>query len=401
VFEKALIYRAGLEKKVDIGLLAETLFFYSNTHLLLDRSSVVALAKKIPRNVLLELFDRDLIRLSYIREGFGVLSSGIPIAHNFGAFKLAGNASGKKIKNYQDEITEALERELGNSYETRKFAKAISDRVALHRFRGIPEKEKIIPDLMRADMEDVGFVERAVQVSLSHLIPGFDQNTKFHFRVFKTSEQSYAVDTDLDFAKLNERYHAYVSPKHSSITQAYLLAQLLDSRADTFFSAYYMAEPVTAPISSDIMELKHFEFLRRRGTSSDDIRLFHEVVVPDFPTIAEAINSNERSFAEFLKLLDEAEKFKKWLHETNPDVGLIQSYYQEVSKRSWVEKLPGKGIRFLVAAGVGLGASAASGPAGGLGVGAANTFFLDRLLKGWRPNRFVEGPYKRFVSGPD
>ena len=39
---------------------------------------------------------------------------------------------------------------------------------------------------------------------------------------------------------------------------------LLDARADTFFAAYYMAEPVTVPVSSEIMRLKHFEFLRRK-----------------------------------------------------------------------------------------------------------------------------------------
>jgi len=43
MFEKALVYRAGVKSKVDIGLLAETLFFYGRTHLLLDRASLVAL----------------------------------------------------------------------------------------------------------------------------------------------------------------------------------------------------------------------------------------------------------------------------------------------------------------------------------------------------------------------
>jgi hypothetical protein len=87
--------------------------------------------------------------------------------------------------------------------------------------------------------------------------------------------------------------------------------------------------------------------------------------------------------------------------EANPDVGLVQSYQQEVTKKSWVETLPGKAIRFVVATGTGLAASAAAGPTGGLGVGVTNSFLLDRLLKGWRPNRFIEGPYKRFVFDSD
>jgi len=173
----------------------------------------------------------------------------------------------------------------------------------------------------------------------------------------------------------------------------------LDARADTFFAAYYMAEPVTVPVSSEIMRLKHFEFLRRKDVSSDDVDLFQELIVPWFPTIREVINSGERSMKEFLVLLDEAARFRKWLTRANPDVGLVQSYQKEVTKKSWVETLPGKMIRFVVAAGTGVAASAAVGLPGGLAAGAANTFLLDRLLKGWRPNHFVEGPYKRFVSG--
>jgi hypothetical protein len=38
------------------------------------------------------------------------------------------------------------------------------------------------------------------------------------------------------------------------------------------------------------------------------------------------------------------------------------------------------------------------GTAAGVSVGIADTFYLDRLIKGWRPNLFIEGPYKTFVS---
>jgi hypothetical protein len=177
-------------------------------------------------------------------------------------------------------------------------------------------------------------------------------------------------------------------------------SSLLDARTDTFFAAYYMAEPVTGALSNEIMKLKHFEFLRRRESNANDVALFHELIVPEFPTIREVINSGERSMKEFLELLDEAEKFKRWLVGANPDVGLIQSYYKEAMKKTWADTLPGKAIRFTLAAATGFAATAGTGtPVGGLGVGAANTFLIDRLLKGWRPNRFIEGPYRQFVSG--
>jgi len=398
VFDKGLIYRVGIEKKVDIGMLAETLFFYRNTHLLLDRTSVLALAQKMPHHVLLELFDRDVLQLSYIRQQFCIVSNGIPPAHDVGAYTFGG-AAGQKLKNYQEEIAETLERNLGRSEATRKLAHQIAERVSLHRFRGVPEKEKSVADLAREDIDDPQYIERAVGVTLSHLIPGFSPPNDLKFRTMKVAGVGYVVDTNLDLERLNETYHRFVSPDHSSISVPYLLAHIVDARVDTFFAAYYMAELVAIPPSSDLMQLKHFEFLRRRNEDAKDINLFHELVIPEFPSIREVINSNERSLQEFLKLLDRASKFKKWLSQTNPDVGLIRSYYKEVTKKSWAETLPGKSIRFLVAAGAAFGASGAVGPAGGFGVGATNTFFVDRLLKGWRPNRFIEGPYKKFVSG--
>ena len=398
MFDKALINRAGVEQQIDLGTIAEVLFFYGKTHFLLDRSSIIALAKQLDRDVLLELFDRGIVSLSYTRDTFCVLTEGLPAVHTFGAIKFGGRPE-KKVTNHREEIAESLERQLGKSRDTATLAKAIADRVDLHRFRGIPEKEKVIPNLMRSDIEDAAFIQSGARTVLSHLLPGFDKQSNFEFRLIKTHEGSYFVHSDLDFQALNKEYSKLVPPSHSSITASYILALIQAARADTFFAAYYMAEPVTTPLSSDLIALKHFEFLRRRHINAEDISLFHEMVVPEFPTIKEVINSGNRSMKEFLHLLDEAAKFKKWLIEANPDVGLIQSYQKEVTKKSWADTLPGKSIRFTVAASAGFLASLATGtPAGGLGVSAANTFLVDRLLKGWRPNQFIQGPYADFVG---
>jgi hypothetical protein len=398
MFEKALVYRAGVKTKVDIGLLAETLFFYGKTHLLLDRASIQALAKTMPQEVLLDLFDSDVLSLSYIRQSFAVFARGIPPGHDFGAIRLEGNVDGTKLRNYQDDIAYALETELGKSTKTTRFAQKIADRASLHRFRGIAEKEKVVPDLTRSDLADPVFVHNAVKLLLAHWLPDF--SAPFTFRLLRSEKGDYFVDTDLDFKALNEAYDRSASPRNGPITILEILREIYDARADTFFAAYYMAEPVTARISSDLMMLKHFEFLRRRQASTQDFELFHEIIVPEFPTIREVINSGERSIEELIGFLEQAVKFKKWLTQSNPDVGLIQNYYKEVTRKSWIETLPGKAVRFVIAASSGFAATSTLGPIGGLGVGVTNSFLLDRLLKGWRPNRFIEGPYKKFV-GPE
>jgi hypothetical protein len=398
MFEQALIYRAGVEKRVDIGLLAETLFFYRNTHLLLDRSSVSALANALPQEALLELFDRDIVKLSYIQDAFGAIASGIPTAHGFVAFRAAGTAEGKKIRNHQDEITSVLERELGDSRQTKKFAQKIADRVKLHRWRGVDEGAKLITGQAEGDLADAVFLQKAAGRILGRLVDGFDPAQPFEFRALKDEGSGFIIDTNLDYENLNAAYHKVVSPQHSSITSSFLLSHLIEARAESFFSAYYMAESVSVPIISDIIELKHFDFLRRREINTNDIKLFHEIVVPEFPNVRQVINSKQKTFSEFLKFLEEADKFKEWLAGANPDVGLVQSYIEEVKKKSWVEQLPGKAVRFAVASGVSAAVGAIGGLAYSLGVGATNTFLLDRVLKGWRPNQFIDDGYKKFVS---
>jgi hypothetical protein len=168
-----------------------------------------------------------------------------------------------------------------------------------------------------------------------------------------------------------------------------------------------MAEIVTGPIFSDIIRLKHFDFISRRDTNSSELNLFQEIVLQDFPSIREAINSGERSISEFLSLLDKAERFRQWLRDANTDSGLIRSYYKAAVTKTWADKLPTKSVRFICAAGLGLLADAllpmGVGTATGLGIGAADSLYFDRMIKGWRPNQFIDGPYRAFVtanSGP-
>jgi hypothetical protein len=82
-----------VDKVVDIGQVAEALFFYGSTQLLLDRSSVTALATKIPADTLRDLISRKSIKLSYLQDMFAVISTGTPPfrVHTYGAFQLGGH----------------------------------------------------------------------------------------------------------------------------------------------------------------------------------------------------------------------------------------------------------------------------------------------------------------------
>ena len=100
MFESALITRAGGDRQVDIGLLAETIFFYRSVQLALNGSSVIALATQIPLAELISLLTRSELKLSYVHPCFGVISSGHIRLHDFGAFTFAGRKEWK-VPNYK------------------------------------------------------------------------------------------------------------------------------------------------------------------------------------------------------------------------------------------------------------------------------------------------------------
>ena len=66
------------------------------------------------------------------------------------------------------------------------------------------------------------------------------------------------------------------------------------------------------------------------------------------------------------------------------------------------DKLPTKRIRLAVFAltntALGLLTSPIIGASSGLGLSALDSFLLDKVMKGWRPNHFIEGPLKHFIE---
>jgi hypothetical protein len=403
MFEKALITRVG-DLGVDLGTLAETILFYGSTHLLLNRGSVISLAKRLPSDDLLALLDRGEVRLSYLRPSYAVATTGPFGVHKFVAVTLHGNKNdgrGAEILDHREEIRDALKRALGDSQSTRRLAKQIGDRLSLHRFKNVPDGENVIVKLAEQDIHDPSFLRSAARVVLENHLPQDAVPQSFRFGMIDTGT-GYLIDTDLNYQNLNAIYHLRVPPSHSSLSDALLLGYVVNSRLESYFAAEYMAELATIPLQSRLIRIKQYEFLRARDKSTSTIELFKEIALNDFPLIREAINSGDRSITDFLKLLDQAEKFRSWLGRENPDSELLANYVRVATGQTWADRLPTKTVRWAVATGIGLAVDAALptglGTAAGVSVGALDAFYLDRFIKGWRPSHFIEGPYKEFVS---
>jgi hypothetical protein len=142
--------------------------------------------------------------------------------------------------------------------------------------------------------------------------------------------------------------------------------------------------------------------MRKRDAHVNELDLFQEMRLPEGRKIRECLNSGERNFADFLKVLDNAGRFKQWLAERSPDENLVNEYFKAITTETWIEKLGTKAFRWALTTGLGAAVEAMH-PTGlavavAQGVSLFDATLLDRLLKGWRPNQFVEGKLADFVS---
>jgi hypothetical protein len=391
MFEKALITKVGTTtQSVDLGLLAETLFFYGSIQLVLGIGGLASLAKSVSTDDLMSLLERECIKLSFVRSGFGVLAHG-PFME-VGSYQWSNE---KKSKPYREQIEIVLTRVLGAGSSTKKLVKAVCDRSVEFKF---DTKTATTDDLLsqfRSDTDDSKYLTQAARTVISSLVPSLVLPNDFRFAKVATSNGNFIVDTNLDFNSC-ERIHG------CRLSSDSIVAFIMDARIESFYAATYMAELVTTPTVSSLINLKNVDLLRARTSSNDAIEQFAEIVLPNFPTIRESINSGSRSIADFLKLLDRADRFKSWLRQINPDRGLLAEYVTKAMEKSWADELPAKSVRFVFFTALGMVAESivptGIGKWAGFGVGAIDSLCLDSLLKGWRPNQFVEGPFRQFVS---
>jgi hypothetical protein len=158
---------------------------------------------------------------------------------------------------------------------------------------------------------------------------------------------------------------------------------------------------VSAPISVGAT-CKFKNLIEGRGASEKQIQAFEDLVFRDSRCIREAVNSGERTFDDVLRLVNAGLKFKEWLKKNPQDSDVIKEYCREVTRAEWAEKLPPRAARWAIFAAAGAVAgfllTPLAGAAVGIGLSAGDSFLLDKVIKGWKPNQFVNGPLKDFVG---
>ena len=156
------------------------------------------------------------------------------------------------------------------------------------------------------------------------------------------------------FNKANEFYHRKISPKHSSISSAYILANLFEVETALYVASRNLSEIASSNVTSKLIDLRLTYLASRCAKSSSDKDSFQNFVFSDQRTIREAYNQGEIELKDILKAVYNAEKFKDWLCKYSISSNLLNEYCREITKDSILDKLPSKTIRWSLFTGSGI-----------------------------------------------
>lgn len=167
--------------------------------------------------------------------------------------------------------------------------------------------------------------------------------------------------------------------------------------SDLHFAAKLKADLLTRPENDLIAYSKLGQIFSGIRAKTQATETFQEVLFEEGRAIRESVNSGARTLKDSLALIDASSRFKRWLKDKYPGADLLKEYCREMSRLDWADKLPTKTLRWMVFAAIGV-ATAALNPLVGLGISTIDPFLVDRLVKGWKPNQFVEGPLRKFLE---
>lgn len=262
------------------------------------------------------------------------------------------------------------------------------------------------------DIKDGPFVDAAIRAWLHAIVPEYIVPDDFHVEIV-TTKDGLAFLGRLDLDAINKLYHRRISPTHSSVTPSSLLSQFLNARKELSLAASLNTDLWVDDGLSSVIQQRVSTLIATQKKAKEDIAYFHNVTF-EGRSFKEAINKGERSGADLIDLLqdEETRKFKAWLGAQPPEGHLIKEYDRAIfARHGWTQRLPFKlgkigifaGLGVAVDVGLGtMGLATAAVPALSAGsnimVGATDEFVLSKILGGWKPNQFIEGPARRFLQ---
>ncbi|SEN30245.1 hypothetical protein [Nitrosomonas marina] len=394
MFEKIILCSSEGGPNFTVGELAEALLYYQKVHLIFDYTTLKDFVKHIGMEQLLALLSRPNISATYCEESLGTQTEkiGVSEAHSFAAITIVGDQNVGQLKSRKSRVEYILHQQNYNKRIAKRLADKFIERVPIRRFTSNDFLPGGVGNAAISDLHDPHFVHNAIRLIIEDLETTQPILDNFKFDILHTNK-NFFVFTDINFNEINKKRCSKLNSKLERVSEAFLLNKILVARADAAIAAHYSGDISTSQISSRILRFRYTELMKRTGINTNELQQFREIVLSDSPSIREVIDSGERSFDEFLKLLDKSQQFREWIQDIHPDEKIVKAYLKEVTAENWFQKITPKAVRYIL----GLGAGTIHPPTG-IVLSAFDSIFLEKIIGGWRPNHFIRNKLKPFLN---
>lgn len=395
MFEKILLRKnVPGQGVIESGTLAEAMLFYDQVNIVAEYGTLINLVKAIGLDTLENLVKGKHINLIFSPFQTGTLTKSEFTEQEHFDFASFSLSSSTGDVDYEEVFFTALYKGSGKRGKSKRVSSRLFSQTDVFDLtKDMPTKESI-QDIARKDLENQKLTKEAIAVAIQHYAPGFSFRDGWDFRTIKHSK-GFNIYTNIDLKALNNaRSNAYFPDPKSTLSRAYVMGSILEANIDLFLAIKFKSELVTEPVKSSIIQLKCAEVIKKSGKVANNLNRFQEVVLGSAKQIREVVNSGEKTIDDLIPLLDKSKQFKEWLQKQDDDVNLIKEYYNCITEKTWLEKLPGKATRFSIFTGAGIAVDFFT--TGGIGtllgvvLGVGDEFILDNLMKGWKPNQFIE-----------
>jgi hypothetical protein len=377
---------------IDAGAVAESLIFYGKVKIAGNSAVLKGLLKSIPPFELLSLMRDGRIELHYFGDQVGVVS------HENGQGETTHGLVGISSPEHTIETVAS------------KFFLSVAGSSPAGMI-GASEFESLVKPIDHAEF-DQGSIEtvlydperanRLATVFIESTVPAYAALRKDSFTLIQDS-QGMLARTSIDFELLNRYYHMQVGPEYDTITEASIITAIQGAYETAYFAGALDSEVFLDDTQRAVLSDAISAIVETSKSSEQQIEKFSELTLGNGRAIREAVNSGEVKFAEVLSMLEKADSFRSWLRSQEPENSLIAEFYDNSIKDTWAEKIPAKTMRFAVFTGLGLVADAfltgGLGTLAGMGLGATDSFLLDKLIGGWKPHQFVNYSLKPAFLG--
>lgn len=219
-------------------------------------------------------------------------------------------------------------------------------------------------------------------------------NGTLHYK-FSGNEESLKLETNMNaplVAKEIERLQVKSILDHNSF-----LLNLATSMVFLHQSAYFDGEMMTSTSEERTIALKLNSLNGIVKNGMQDIQLVQKLTNPEYHSIAATLDNERRSFRELIQLLEKAQKFKEWKKTIPNEADFITEYSKAVAIESkWTDNVFVKSGRWLITSII--GTIPLVGTIAGPVASAFDNFVIDKIMKNWTPNLFLQSDVREFVK---